>query len=124
MHTLGDNEFLDQIKRSLWTTRPFYLPRGTTVTLLEKPPKEDVLQSIVRLERLGYYRLDFILIPSFGMQGQAPAGFRTPIQNVNAYTVIVTMNYEVHRKGDGFEPETYTQWAESLFSGLKNIMAP
>jgi hypothetical protein len=58
------------------------------------------------------------------MQGQPPAGFQTPMSNVNSYPVTVTMNYEVQRHVDGFESEMYAKWAENLFSGLRNIMAP
>jgi hypothetical protein len=124
IHALGDNEFLNQLERVLWTTRPFYLPRGTTISLSEKQPKDRPLECTVRLERPRYYRLDFVVSPGIGMQGQPPAGFQTPMPNVSSYAVTLTMNYEVQRQGDGFEPETYAQWAEDLFSGLKNIMAP
>jgi len=122
---LGDNEFFNQqMERPLWTVRPFFVPRDTQISFIEKPPKENVVESTVRLERPGYYRLDFILTPSFGMEGQAPAGFQTPTQNVSSYTVVMTMKYEFQRTPEDFESEIYAQWAESLFSGLRNIMAP
>ncbi len=125
IHALADNEFLNQSDRMIWKARPFQLPRGTVVSLREEPPGNGPLGCIVRLERPAGYRIDFITSPSIAMPGQPPAGFQSPIANVSSYPVTITMNYEVQSNGDTtFDPAAYVRWAEDLFSGLKNIMAP
>ena len=124
IHDLGDNEFLTQSDRMLWKARPFQLPNGTIVSLKEKP-SGGPLECTVRFERPEYYRIDFIVSPSISMTGQPPAGFESTLTGVSSYPVTVTMTYEIQKRGDGgFEPEIYARWADELFSGLKNIMAP
>jgi hypothetical protein len=124
IHALVDSEFFNPGDRMFWTARPFQLPHGTNISLAERQPKDSPFECFVRLERSGYYRIDFVTSPSIAIQGQPPAGFQTPTPSVNSYPVTVTMNYEVQRRGDGFEPDIYARWADSLFSGLKDIMAP
>jgi len=125
LRTLGGNEFLSQSDILLWKARPFQPPVGTTIKLGDQGPADRPFECNVQLERPGYYRINFIVSPGVAMNGQVPAGFQTSITNVDSYGVTVAMNYEVQRRTDhGFEPEAYVEWAESLFSGLKNIMAP
>lgn len=124
IHDLGDNEFLNQSDRMVWKARPFQPPQGTVISLSERQPTDGSFECTVRFERPGYYRMDFIVNPSFAMEGQPPAGFKTPTQNVSSYPVTITMNYQIQQRNDGFQSESYAQWADALFVGLKNTMAP
>jgi hypothetical protein len=125
LHALGDNEFLNRSDTLLWKARPFQPPRGTIIKLGEQQPSDRPFECSVQFERPGYYRIDLVVSPGPALSAQLPAGFQTPTPNVDSYNMTVAMNYEVQKRtDDGFEPEAYVAWAESLFSGLKNIMAP
>jgi hypothetical protein len=124
INSLGDNEFLKDSDRMFWNARPFELPRGTIISLSEKPPSDGPLECSVRFERPHYYRIEFVVSPGPAIQGQPPAGFQSPTQTVSSYPVTVTMSYTIHRHHDSFNADAYSQWADALFLGLRNAMAP
>ncbi|MFZ0981104.1 MAG: hypothetical protein WAN23_17005 [Candidatus Acidiferrales bacterium] len=114
----------EQIERTYWQSRehPFEVPRGTIISFSgnNNDPERDVL-----LERPGFYKLKFAAVPLFGGNGSLPENFYTSQPGVDSYSCRITMDYEIRQRSDGgFAPSLYTQWAESLFSGMKRVMAP
>ena len=123
---LSDNEFFSPIDYALWNSQPL-MPIGTHVSFIEhaNPEKGEVFTCIVRLERPGYFRIDFEIQPGLAMNNTFPAGFSNQrVQGTTTYSVTVSMKYEIQRKNDDkqFHAEQYAIWADSLFDGLQKQM--
>lgn len=124
---LTSSEFLRPTDELLWENKPFMLPLGTEMSFVESanPAKGEVLTCIVRLERPGYFRLDFESQPGPAIDNQLPAGFSSPAaRGTTTYSMVVSMKYRIERKRDqGFNADQYSIWADSLFDGLRKAMA-
>jgi hypothetical protein len=117
--------------------RQVNFPKYTKFSLIERPssPTTGVAQYIVRLERPGYFLIDFTITPTIGpitvtgVSGASiPRGFQPnpgEAPTIVGYPFIVTMKYEIHRTNDGqsWTEEDYVKWADGLFAGLKQRMA-
>jgi hypothetical protein len=123
---LSHNEFVKPADEMLWKGKSLSVPLGTRLSFQEhsNPEKGQVLTCTVRLEKSGYFLLDFDVQPGPAMNNQLPAGFSTQaIQGTTTYSVSIAMSYVIQRRRDhGFEPEQYAAWADSIFSGLKARM--
>jgi hypothetical protein len=113
-----------QIERTDWQSRehPFQVPSGTVISFSgnDHDPERNV-----RLERPGFYKLKFAVVPLFGSNGSLPEDFYTNSPGVDSYSCRITMDYEIQRRTDGgFSPQLHAQWADSLFTGMKRAMAP
>ncbi len=125
LDALSGNEFLKPMDRELFEVKALNMPTGTRVSFLEhaNPAKGEVFTCTVRLERPGYFRIDFQIQPGVAMSNQLPAGFSSSaVQGTTTYTIGVTMNYEIQRRSDGFHTEQYAAWADALFEGLRQQM--
>jgi hypothetical protein len=114
----------DQLERTFWQNQqhPFVAPRGTVISLSgnDNDPERDV-----RLERPGFYKLRFSVVPLFGGHESLPENFYSSDPGVDSYSCRITMDYEIQQRTDGgFAPNLYVQWAEDLFAGMKKAMAP
>jgi hypothetical protein len=130
LNMLLDNEFFRPEDKMLWKfdNGRLQVPRGTTVSLMETPaiPQQgQMLVCTVRLERPGYYKLDFDVSSGIGANGMMPSGYEPQmVPGVSTWTVTVTMRSEVEkRKDNGFQPGLYSAWADALFDGLRKQMA-
>ena len=113
----------DQPERTYWQNRehPFQVPRGTSISFSgnDHDPERNG-----RLERPGFYKLQFSVVPLFGAKGSLPENFYTSWPGVDSYSCRITMTYEIQQRADGgFAPNLYAQWAGDLFAGLKRGMA-
>jgi hypothetical protein len=123
---LSDNEFFTPIDYPLWTSQPL-MPLRTHVSFIEhaNPENGEVFTCIVRLEKPGYFRIDFEIQPGLSRDNTFPAGFSNQVvQGTTTYSVTVSMKYEIQRKNDDkqFHAEQYAIWADSLFDGLQKQM--
>lgn len=139
---LGENEFLnvysyststkdgvetphwEQIERSYWYSKehPFKMPKGTVISFSgnNKDPKREVI-----FQRPGFYRLKFSVVPLFGADSSLPKNFLTSWPGVDSYSCQISMEYKIQQRTDKtFSPDAYVHWAESLFRGMKQAMAP
>lgn len=104
------------------SVHPFMVPRGTDIRFSgnDKDPERNV-----ELERAGFYRLKFTVVPMFGGPGSLPENSYTSLPGVDSYSCRITMDYQIQQRADGgFVPKSYVEWAENLFAGIKNAMAP
>jgi hypothetical protein len=124
---LTSSEFLRPMDELLWKNKPFMLPLGTQMSFVERanPAKGEVLTCTVRLERPGYFWVDFESQPGPAINNQLPAGFSSPVvRGTTTYSIVISMKYQIQRKKDqGFNADQYSIWADSLFNGLHKIMA-
>jgi hypothetical protein len=123
MKVLSQSEFLKPFDRSLWNRAPIVMPFGTHISFSEhkNPEKGEVFTCVIRLERVGFFTVDFDVQSGVGMNNQLPAGFSSrAIQGTTTYTLGVTMKYVIQRRTDqGFRPDRYALWLDSLFDGLQ-----
>jgi hypothetical protein len=128
--------FLRPMDQMVWENRSVDFPRHTKISLIEHPtsPATGVAQYIVRLERPGYFSIDFKVTQTLGpirvtgVSGASmPKGFHPASGTMDAmlgYPFIVTMAYEIQRTNDDdFRPEDYVTWVDALFAGLKQRMS-
>jgi hypothetical protein len=113
-----------QIERTDWQSRehPFQVPSGTIISFSgsDHDPERNV-----RLERPGFYKLKFAVVPLFGGNGSLPENFYSSSPGIDSYSCRITMDYEIQQRTDGgFTPQLYAQWADNLFTGMKRVMAP
>jgi hypothetical protein len=126
LDALSANEFLNPVAKLRFGGKPLSLPAGTRVSLLERggPKSGEVFTCVVRLEKPGYFRIDFEIQPGLGMSNQLPVGFSTAAtKGTTTYTLGVTLKYEIQQRSDfGFHPDQYAVWAGALFNGLRKQM--
>ncbi len=126
LDTLAGCEFLRPSDQMIWKASPMKLPAESHAIFTEHadPAKGEVFTSTVRLERPGYFKIDFEVRPGIAMNNQLPAGFSSDaVKGTATHSVTVTMRYEIRRRNDGgFQPNMYAAWADSLFSGLRKQM--
>jgi len=127
---LSDSEFLRPMDKMLWSNEGGRLltPKDTVVSFMEEPAipaQGKMLICRIRLQRSGYYRLDFDVSPGVGAGDMMPAGYVPQmVPGVSTWTVTVTMHSEIQKRtDDGFEPDAYSAWANALFDGLRKKMA-
>jgi hypothetical protein len=129
LETLGQNEFLTPMDELEMKTLSFNLPAGTSIRLFEEgtdPKKGKPFICIVRLERSNFFRIDFVIQPSFGSSiGSLPTGFKTQASaDVQTYAITVSMNAEIQRKHTAdFDAESYGTWAQAMFDAMNKAMS-
>lgn len=133
-HTaLGSNRFFNP---KTWHTsikdRPFTLPAGSTLSLIERPASNPDNPSayIVRVARTNYYKIEF-QVTAFGhgepgCENALPHGFkafpdRAPY--IKACPLTVNLDYVIERGRPGFVVEDYEEWARSFLAYLRNKLA-
>ncbi len=125
---LSNNEFLHPGDEMVMKAKPLSLPVGTTIRLFEEgadPRAGKLFTCVVRLERPKFFRIDFIVQPSFGTGlGNLPAKFQSrAIAEVQTYTVTITMNAEIQtRRANDFDADSYAAWGQALFDGMEKQM--
>lgn len=126
---LSASEFLRDGDKMLWKfdNNRLIVPKGSDVSFVEipaNPEKGQMMVCRIRFERPHYYRLDFDISPGLAQSTQMPAGFEPrQIPGAFTWTLQVAMRYQIERRtDDGFRPEQYSAWGDSLFDGLKKNM--
>jgi hypothetical protein len=102
-----------------WKLRSVSLPKGTEIKFaqLSNPDKY-----LVRFQRPDHFKVDFIVENFLGTGvGQVPKRFLTPhVGTTMQWTFFVTMRYTIqHAEDDGFNPNTYAQWLDAIYDGLR-----
>jgi len=128
LHLVEGNPFLNAGDRKLAEMKPFKVPRGSTIELEHREgaaTPNGVAQDIVRIERPGFYTLEFACAPSMGATG-LPPGFvisdHKIAHSVESVGVTITMTYRIERNQPEYVIQDYQQWAENLFDGLKGTL--
>jgi hypothetical protein len=126
---LANNEFFQpfQFRESsdhmTWAFRPVVMPLGTEIKFIDESKPERYL---VRLERTGYFRIEFVIENFSGTGvGSIPKNFVTAqVSTTMQWAFFVTMRYAIQRRTDHvFHPDTYAQWADAIYAGLHEKLA-
>jgi hypothetical protein len=128
LSVVASNHFSDSDReRFRWEHGHIPLPKNTTVSLIHIPtsPTTGVEKFIVRFEKPLYFRIDFLIEPLVGTgMGILPAGLVLPSESAarcQTYQFQVTMRatFEKITAGNA-QTQEYKDWANWLFSGLKD----
>jgi hypothetical protein len=103
-----------------WKLKPVVMPKGTEIEFIQIHEPE---RYAVRLQRLGYFKVDFI-VEGYMMAtgaGQVPKHFVTSrAKTTMQWPFLVTMQYAIEHPDDSeFNPSLYAQWLDALYDGLK-----
>jgi pimeloyl-ACP methyl ester carboxylesterase len=127
---LADNPFFQPFKYGTsgdamaWKLKPISMPKGTRIKLIEggeKPKKY-----IVRLERPGYFLIEYLVESPFGTGiGSLPNNFTTSKSATTMqWAFFVTVQYSIqHRTDDHFNPDSYSAWADALYTALRSRLS-
>jgi Carboxypeptidase regulatory-like domain len=126
LQSVSGSEFLRPFDEQMWAKDPLTLPAGAREFVMDLEDQANGGRHTyrVRLERPGYFRIDFDVRGVMSMNNMLPAGFSAQgAAGTKTLTVSVEMNYEIKgRKDAGFEPDKYAAWADTMFDGLKKQM--
>ncbi len=127
--TLESNKFFQPFPnvksrhRMLWEMKPVMMPLGTDIELIEQPRST----YLVRLKRPLYYMIEYLIECFVGTGvGSVPPHFVTAHpETVMQWPFYVKMRYQIERRGGrDFNPDSYVQWADALYRGVHNKLAP
>jgi pimeloyl-ACP methyl ester carboxylesterase len=127
---LADNPFFQPFRYRIsgdamaWKTKPISMPAGTKIKLIEDGDKSK--KYIVRLERPGYFRIEYSVESPFGTGlGSVPNHFRTSKSATTMqWAFFVTMRYSIQNRTDGrFNPSSYSAWVDALYTGLHGLLS-
>jgi hypothetical protein len=122
---LGDNAFFRPFQNRpsademAWKLKPVSMPKGTIIKFLQTSNPD---KYVVRLQRLHYFKVDFIVDSFVGTGlGQVPKHFVTQRASTTMeWTFFVTMRYTIDRPDDeNFNPGSYAQWLDALYDKLR-----
>jgi hypothetical protein len=97
---------------------PIRMPKGTEIRFAEE---EKPAAYLVRLERPGYFKIEYKVTQSMGTGvGSVPKNFATSRASTTMqWAFFVTMHYTIYDSDDNdFNPSLYAQWADALYDGL------
>jgi hypothetical protein len=111
----------EQIK---WKGNPVNLPTKTEPSFFELHDPE---RYVLRFQRPNYFTVDFIADrPRMGTGiGKTPPHFVTARKSTTMlWPLFVTMQYQIEHPCDSaFNPTSYSQWLDAVYSGLHGRMA-
>lgn len=118
------------MERFWWEHGHFPLPKNTTVSLIHQPssPSTGTEKHIIRLEKPLFFRIDFVIepLPATG-EGVLPEGLRVNPEiaaHWRTYPFQFTMRATFEKITAGnWQTEEYKNWADWLFSGLRESLA-
>lgn len=127
---LSNNQFfqpfngIESTDRMDWKMSPVVMPKGTEIKFIDEAKPE---RHLVRLDRPEYFRIEYVVENFVGTGiGNVPKHFETPHASTTMqWALVVTMHYAIQRRADdGFNPDTYAKWADALYAGLHQQLAP